>query len=95
MLPPTMESLRFLEEGDKSLVSSSFLEIAGRCDTVVANLEACWDRDGLASPSGPAGKIHVRTEPVGSRSSTDAECKYCFLQLITMLLIMGLMVGVP
>ena len=35
----------------------------GSCDSVMANLEACWDVDGTALPCGYSGKIHVRTEP--------------------------------
>lgn len=55
--------LRRLQKGQEAQVAGDVPKITDACQCVVANLEGCWDLDGLAKPAGPAEKVRIRTTP--------------------------------
>lgn len=52
-----------LERGEESHIAHAVKSVTDDCELVIANLEGCWDKDGLAAPAGGPDKIHVRTGP--------------------------------
>ena len=52
-----------LERGEESHIAHAVKSVTDDCELVIANLEGCWDKDGLTAPAGGPDKIHVRTGP--------------------------------